>query len=458
MRGLSSSRGMRYRGLMRLHRLFGLAIALCALLSSLALGSEILRIVIDGSINPVSRSLVLRTLELARDRDVDLVLIELDTPGGLDQSMRDIVAAELASEIPVAVFVSPSGARAASAGTFVTMAAHIAAMAPGTNIGAAHPVNLLGGPQEDGEDTSMDKAANDAAAFARSIAEKRERNVEWAESAVLTSSALSASEALDQGVIDLIAEDVNDLLTQLDGRVLNGGITLSTRNARVSTVRPTLRERLLGLLADPNLVYVLFIIGLYGLIYEFFHPGIGFGLAAGGTCLLLALFGLQVLPVNTAGIALILFGMALMVLDAFTPTNGILTAGGVVALLAGSLTLFDIADRSIGLSWGTIAAVVGATGLLSVFVLSKGLLIQRSRPVTGTAGLLGARGEVRQELAPVGKIIVHGEYWTARSVEGRVAVGERVRVERIETGILYVRRDAERKPGQNEDVDDAGIP
>ena len=458
MRGLSSSRGMEYRGLMRLHRSLGLAVALCVLLSSLVLGSEILHVQIDGSINPVSRSLVLRTIELAGKRDMDLILIELDTPGGLDQSMRDIVAAELASEVPIAVFVSPSGARAASAGTFVTMAAHIAAMAPGTNIGAAHPVNLLGGSAEDGEDTSMDKAANDAAAFARSIAEKRGRNVEWAESAVLTSSALSASEALDQGVIDLIAEDVDDLLTQLDGRVLTGGIALSTRNARVSTVRPTLRERLLGLLADPNLVYVLFIIGLYGLIYEFFHPGIGFGLAAGGTCLLLALFGLQVLPVNTAGIALILFGMALMVLDAFTPTNGILTAGGVVALLAGSLTLFDIADRSIGLSWGTIAAVVGATGLLSLFVLSKGLLIQRSRPVTGAAGLLSARGEVRQELAPVGKILVHGEYWTARSVEGRVSVGERVRVERIETGVLYVRRDTEHGPDQDEHVDDAGMP
>lgn len=289
----------------------------------------------------------------------------------------------------------------------------------------------------------MDKAANDAAAFARSIAEQRGRNIAWAESAVLASSSLSASEALAQGVIDLIAKDVDDLLAQLDGYVLPSGGILTTRGANVSTVRPTLRERLLGLLADPNLVYVLFIIGLYGLIYEFFHPGIGFGLAAGGTCLLLALFGLQVLPVNAAGVALILFGMALIVLDAFTPANGILTAGGIVALLAGSLTLFDIADRSIGLSWGTIAAVIGATTVLSVFVLSKGLLIQRRRPVTGLAALIDAVGDVRQELAPEGTILVHGEYWAARSIEGGIPVGERVRVERIEQGVLYVRRDAQ---------------
>ena len=431
---------------------------LCCLLSCVAFATEIIHVTVDGSINPVSRSLILRTLSTARIRGAELVLIELNTPGGLESSMRDIVAAELGSEIPVVVFVSPSGARAASAGVFLTMAAHIAAMAPGTNIGAAHPVNMLGGGQEGSEDASMDKAANDAAAFARSIAEQRGRNVAWAESAVLVSSSLSATEALEQDVIDLIADDVEDLLVALDGYVLPGGTVLSTRDAQVSAVRPTLRERLLGLLADPNLVYVLFIVGLYGLIYEFFHPGIGFGLAAGGTCLLLALFGLQVLPVNAAGVALILFGMALIVLDAFTPTNGILTAGGIVALLAGSLTLFNIADRSIGLSWGTIAAVVGATALLSVFVLSKGLLIQRRPPVTGMAGLIGMRGEVRQALVPDGRVLVNGEYWTARSIEGGIPVGNRVRVERIERGVLYVCRDVEGTSDRPERVGPQDMP
>jgi len=422
------------------------AVAVCftlAILLSMAVAAgDILRLSLDGSINPASRDVVVRAIGEAEDRSAELLLIELNTPGGLEQSMRDIVAAELSSTVPVVVFVSPSGARAASAGVFLTMAADVAAMAPGTNIGAAHPVNLIGGDASEGEaDTSIDKAANDAAAFARSIAEQRGRNVEWAESAVLQSSALSATEALDQGVIDLIAEDVDALLEALDGYGLPDGRVLHTSGAKIDEIRPTLRERLLGLLADPNLVYVLFILGLYGLIYEFFHPGIGFGLAAGGVCLLLALFGLQVLPVNIVGIALILFGMALIVLDAFTPTNGILTTGGVVGLLAGSLTLFDIPDRSIGLSWGTILAVVGITAALSIFVLSKGLAIQRKHPVTGTTGLVGAVGTVRRRLDPEGTVFVHGEYWAARSPEGPIEVGESVRVDRVEAKTLIVRRD-----------------
>ena len=416
-------------------------LAFVTLLSAGVAAGDVLRLSLDGSINPATRDVVVRAIGEAEERAAELLLIELNTPGGLEQSMRDIVAAELSSAVPVVVFVSPSGARAASAGVFLTMAADVAAMAPGTNIGAAHPVSLIGGDAAEGEqDTSIDKAAQDAAAFARAIAEQRGRNVDWAESAVLQSSALSADEALDQGVIDLIARDVDDLLEALDGYVLPDGRVLSTRGAEIDEIRPTLRERLLGLLADPNLVYVLFILGLYGLIYEFFHPGIGFGLAAGGVCLLLALFGLQVLPVNIVGIALILFGMGLIVLDAFTPTNGILTAGGVVGLLAGSLTLFDIPDRSIGLSWGTIFAVVGVTAALSIFVLSKGLAIQRRRPVTGTVGLAGATGTARSLLDPDGTVFVHGEYWAARSLDGRIGVGEAIRVDRVEGKTLLVRR------------------
>jgi membrane-bound serine protease (ClpP class) len=414
--------------------LLGLAVAAAA-------ETVLLRISIDGSINPVTRDVIVRGIRQAEDRNARLVLIELNTPGGLEESMRDIVAAELNALVPVVVFVAPSGARAASAGVFLALAADVAAMAPGTSIGAAHPVNLLGGGTGDGEaDTSIDKAANDAAAFARSIAEERGRNVDWAESAVLASSSLTAAEALEQGVIDLVADDVDDLLRRLDGYALRDGRVLETRGVGVVPIRLTLRERLLGLLADPNLVYVLFMLGLYGLIYEFFHPGIGFGLAAGGICLLLALFGLQVLPVNIAGVALILFGTGLIVLDAFTPTNGILTTGGVVALLVGSLTLFDVPDRSIGLSWGTIAAVVGSTAALSLFVLSKGLLIQKKRPVTGKTGLVGAVGTVKDDLDPEGTIFVHGEYWTARADDGTIRAGETVRVERVDGRRLIVRR------------------
>ncbi len=393
---------------------------------------------IETSINPISRDLVLRTLREAETLDADLIIIQLNTPGGLDQSMRDIVVAQLASTIPIAVFVSPAGARAASAGTFITMAADIAAMAPGTNIGAAHPVSLLGGADSEGSSPSMDKAANDAAAFARSIAEKRGRNMAWAEASVLESRALSASEALSLGVIDLIAEDVPDLLRAIDGRDVRGSI-LSTLGASIQTIHPNWRERLLGMLADPNLVYVLFILGLIGLVFEFLHPGIGFGLAAGGLCLVLALFGMQVLPVDATGVVLILFGVALMVLDAFTPTNGILTMGGIIAFVIGSVTLFDNPDGSLGLSWATIISVVSIVAAFTLFVLSKGLLIQRKKPVTGIESMIGQMGVVQRPLQPEGTIRIRGEYWKARVEAGTLGQGEQVCVVGLDHHTLLVR-------------------
>jgi len=418
--------------------------AACAILLGAAVlhAADIVHMTLDGSINPASRDFVVRGMRDAQAEGAALIVIELDTPGGLVDSTRDIVAAELASTVPIVVFVAPSGARAASAGTFITMAAHVAAMAPATNIGAAHPVSLVGTSdgENESESASADKAAQDTAAFARSIAEERGRNVAWAETAVLESQSITAEEALTEGVIDLIASDLSDLLVKLDGYTLRDGRVLALAGLPVTRVRPTLRDRLLGLLADPNLVYVLFILGLYGLIYEFFHPGIGFGLAAGGVCLLLALFGLQILPVNIVGVVLVLFGVGLIILDAFTPTNGILTAGGVIALVFGSLTLFDIADRRFGLSWVTILSVVGITAALSLFVISKGLLIQRRKPVTGRAGLIGETGTVRRTLQPDGVVFVRGEYWTARSLEGDLAEGIRVRVEQVDGSTLLVRR------------------
>jgi len=414
-----------------------LAFLLVVALSAAGAG-EIVSVELHDSIHPISRDYVLRVLRDAETAGAALVLIELDTPGGLESSMRDIITAQLASSVPTVVYVAPPGARAASAGAFITLAADVAAMAPGTNIGAAHPVNLVGADGETAS-ASAEKAVNDSAAFARSIAERRGRNVEWAERAVRESSSLTASEALAERVIDLIAEDRAALLAKLDGYVLPDGRVLTTAGRAVREVRPTLRERLLGILADPNVVYILFILGLYALIYEFFQPGIGLGLAAGGVCLLLAFFGLQILPVNVAGVLLVLFGAGLMVLDAFTPTDGILTAGGVVALVAGSLILFDIPDRSVGLSLGTIAAVAGVTAALSVFVLSKGLAAQRRRPATGATALIGAVGTVRRELSPEGTVFVNGEYWTARTLEERIPVGVRVRIEQVDGRVLLVR-------------------
>ena len=405
-----------------------------------AWGSEVIyRLPLVGSINPVSKGLVLRAIAQAEKEQAALLLIELNTPGGLGESTRDIVMAELGSAVPIVVFVGPAGARAASAGVFVTMAADVAAMAPGTNIGAAHPVDLLGGGQEQ-DSTMSEKVVNDSVAFAKAIAEERGRSVEWAEQAVRESSSLTASEALAENVIDLVVADRRELLERLDGYGLPDGRVLKTAGLTLKDIRPTLRERLLGYLADPNLVYILFIIGLYGLIYEFFHPGIGFGLAAGGICMALALLGLQILPVNIVGVVLVLFGVLLMVLDAFTPTNGILTTGGVIALLVGSFTLFDIPSRTIGLSWSTIFITVGTMTALFVFVMSKGLLIQRKRPVTGISGMVGAIGNAHTDLDPDGKVVVKGEYWDARSLEGAICARDRVVVERLEGRRLLVRR------------------
>ncbi len=423
-----------------MRRTFVLAFAIVFSLSLASFGSGgIVHLLLDGSINPVSKDLVLRAIAQAEEEQAELLVIELNTPGGLGESMRDIVIAELASSVPIVVFVGPAGARAASAGVLITLAADVAAMAPGTNIGAAHPVDLMGGGEEQDE-TMTEKITNDAVAFAKSIAEERGRNVEWAEAAVRESSSLTALEALDQRVIDLVADDLDDLLARLDGYALPDGRTLHTSGCTITKIRPTLRERLLNYLADPNIVYILFILGLYGLIYEFFHPGIGFGLAAGGICLILAFLGLQILPVNTVGVALILFGTLLMVLDAFTPTNGILTTGGVIALLVGSFTLFDIQNRAIGLSWATVFLTVGTITALFVFIVSKGLLIQRRRPVTGKDGMIDSVGIAKSDLDPAGTVFVHGEYWHAISVEDEILRGDKVVVDKVEKSTLIVRR------------------
>lgn len=416
-------------------------VVICLGASLVCLGmSEIYHLVLDGSINPVSKDMVLRGIKQAEAANAGLFIIELNTPGGLGESMRDIVMAELASLVPIVVFVSPAGACAASAGVFITMAADVAVMAPATNIGAAHPVNLLGGAESDEDATMAKKAENDAVAFAKSIAERRNRNVEWAEKAVRESSSLTASEALSNNVIDMIADDLDELLTRLDNYVLPGGQVLHTAGYEAKKILPTLRERILNYLVDPNIVYVLFILGLYGLIYEFFHPGIGFGLAVGGLCLILAFFGLQILPVNIVGVALILFGVVLMILDAFTPTSGILTTGGVISLLVGSLTLFNIENRAIGLSWATILLTVGTVTALFVLIISKGLLIQRKRPVTGKSGMIGAVGNAHGNISPSGKVAVKGEYWDAISIEGPIHAGDQVVVERVEGRKLLVRR------------------
>jgi len=403
-------------------------------------GGKILLLEVEGSINPVVQEYVLRGLRLAVEEGAPLVVILLDTPGGLDSATKEIVEGIIASEVPVVVYVYPAGARAASAGTFILLSADIAAMAPGTSVGAAHPVLLTGDSPEEGEPMA-EKALNDAVSRIRAIAELRGRNADWAEKAVRESATATATEALELGVIDLVVTDLDELLASLNGWKLPDGRVIETAGIPVVRVKKTLRERLLSYLADPNLVYILLLIGLYGLIYEFFSPGIGIGFVVGGISLILALMGLQVLPINLAGLGLILFGVLLMVLDVFTPTNGILTTGGVISLLLGSFSLFEVENPAIGLSRWTVIGVVGTVTAFFVFVVSKGLLAQRRRPKPLTT-MVGLTGVAKTDLVPGGKegwVLVRGEYWRARAEEP-VSQGDKVEVIRQDGKTLVVRR------------------
>jgi len=403
-------------------------------------GGKILLLEVEGSINPVVQEYVLRGLRLAVEEGAPLVVILLDTPGGLDSATKEIVEGIIASEVPVVVYVYPAGARAASAGTFILLSADIAAMAPGTSVGAAHPVLLTGDSPEEGEPMA-EKALNDAVSRIRAIAELRGRNADWAEKAVRESATATATEALELGVIDLVVTDLDELLASLNGWKLPDGRVIETAGIPVVRVKKTLRERLLSYLADPNLVYILLLIGLYGLIYEFFSPGIGIGFVVGGISLILALMGLQVLPINLAGLGLILFGVLLMVLDVFTPTHGILTTGGVISLLLGSFSLFEVENPAIGLSRWTVIGVVGTVTAFFVFVVSKGLLAQRRRPKPLTT-MVGLTGVAKTDLVPGGKegwVLVRGEYWRARAEEP-VSQGDKVEVIRQDGKTLVVRR------------------
>jgi membrane-bound serine protease (ClpP class) len=403
---------------------------------------------IDGTINPISKDFLLRVIDQATRDNAALLIVRLDTPGGLLESTKDMVQAIFQSPVPVVVWVGPVGARAASAGAFITMAADVAVMASGTHIGASTPVSLGGeSPEsENKEDPARKKILNDAAAMARSIAEKRNRSVEWAEKFVLEGASITAQEALNNKVIDLIADDLEKVIASLDGYTLTRDgqhIVVHTAGATRRTYEPTLKEQVMNYLADPNIVYLLLTIGIYALIAEFFTPGFGVGIG-GAICLLLALLGLQVLPFNLVGLAFIILGAALMVIDIFMPTHLALTVGGVISLLIGSFMLFNFEGffeaPALSISPINIFVTVGTVTALFVFMVTKGLLIQRKSVTTGKEGMIGAVGAARDELNPTGTIFVKGEYWTATATDGPIKPGEAVRVERIENGELIVRK------------------
>jgi len=382
---------------------------------------------IEGAISPVTVRLVETALDRARADGAQALIIQLDTPGGLERSMRTIAQRMLNADTPVIVYVGPTGARAASAGVFLTMAAHVAAMAPATNIGAAHPVSIGGG----GDKESMKKVANDAAAFIRTIALERGRNADWAEKAVRQSVSIGEREAVRLKVVDLVAESVPDLLAKIDGRTVKtarGTVTFATRDAVVKPIEIGFRDRVLNVITDPNVAYVLMMLGMLGLFFELSNPGVILPGVIGGISLILAFFAFQSLPINYAGLLLILFGIALFVAEIKVVSHGILAMGGIVSMALGSLMLFDAPDVGFRISWWVIAPTVGATSGLFLFVLAAGMRALRRRPLLGVSGLIGQTAVARGPLAHEGQVAVHGELWRAVAEGDPVADGAPVRV------------------------------
>ncbi len=413
---------------------FVLLVSLCLGLSTPVSAATVRVLTVQGAISPASADYLLRGLNKAIEDKAHLVVIEMDTPGGLDSSMRDIIKAILASKVPVATYVSPKGARAASAGTYLLYASHIAAMAPATNLGAATPIELA--PAGGDKPTPLDKpgaskptdspsadpksrkAVHDAAAYIRGLAELRGRNAEWAERAVREAVSLPASEALELKVIDLVATDLDDLLRQVNGRSIkmNGQtITLDTAHATIEHVMPDWRSRLLAVIGDPSIAYILMLLGIYGLIYEFSNPGMLFPGVVGGICLLLALFALQVMPISYAGLALMILGIILMISEAFIPSFGALGLGGIVAFVIGSVMLIDTDVPGYGIPWALIIPVALASGLFSFLVVGMAIKARARPVVTGAEEMIGASGEILADMEHEGWARVHSERWQVRS-------------------------------------------
>jgi membrane-bound serine protease (ClpP class) len=397
---------------------------------------------VDGVIGPASADYLIRGLQRAAEEDAQLVVLQLDTPGGLDSSMRAIIKAMLASPVPVATYVSPSGARAASAGTYMLYASHIAAMAPSTNLGAATPVQIGGAPSgpaqpdeaKPAEDSAMSrKQVNDAAAYIRGLAQLRGRNAEWAEQAVREAVSLSASEALERKVIDVLARDLDDLLAQLDGRNVQtaaGEVRLQTAGATLIQHEPDWRVRLLAVVTNPSIALVLMMVGIYGLIFEFSSPGVGAGGVIGAICLLVAMYSLQMLPVSYAGVALILLGIAFMVAEAFLPSFGVLGLGGVAAFVAGAVILVDTEVPGFGIPLSLIVTLGVISAALLFAITAMALNARRQRLVGGDSELIGALVQVlgiNAGAPTTGWVSLQGENWQIHSATP-LQPGQKVRV------------------------------
>ena len=444
-----------------------------------ATAAEVWVVGLQGAIGPAYADYFIRALERGEEEGIDLLVLRLDTPGGLDKSMRDMIKAILASRVPVATYVAPNGSRAASAGTYIMYASHVAAMAPATNIGSSTPVSIggeggspfpiPGAPDpvgeedegteaEDAEDgaesedapadtpqsgTAMErKVVNDAVSYIKGLAELRGRNVEWAEATVREASNLTASEALALNVIDIVAEDLSSLLADINGRTVNAAgmdVVIDTSEADIEFIEPDWRYELLGVITDPNVAYILLMIGIYGLILEFYNPGVGIGAVVGVICLLLGAFALQMLPINYAGLALLIVGIGLLAAEAFSPSFGVFGVGGVIAFVIGSIILMDTDLPGYQISYPIIAAFAVVSASIALFALGAALRARRARSATGKESMIGGRAEVIDDFEGEGRVRAFGEVWQARG-EQPLAKGDRVEIVGVDGVWVHVER------------------
>jgi membrane-bound serine protease (ClpP class) len=426
-----------------------LLVAFTAVVQAQTTGPSVKVITVKSAINPVIADFIKRGIGIAEDDRAVACIIQLDTPGGLDSAMRDIVQAILSSRVPVVVYVSPSGARAASAGVFITMAAHVAAMAPNTAIGAASPVSIGAEGEQQMSDTMQTKVMNDAAAYVRSLAETRGRNAEWAEQAVREAVSATEQEALSLNVIDMVASDLNDLIAKLDGRqveLLGGAVvTINTANVPVDRIQMGWVEDFLNTISEPNIAYLLLSIAMLGIMAEIFNPGLIFPGVVGGISLLLAFFSLGMLPVNWAGILLILLAFGFFVAEALTSSFGMLLGGGIVSLVIGSLIMFKGSSPQFRVDPWLIAIVTLMLAGFFGFVLERVIRARRRQAKTGREELLGKTAVVRVALEPEGTVFYRGELWKAKADENKIGKGEEVKVIGMDGLILQVTRKTPKK-------------
>ena len=390
---------------------------------------------LSGAINPAVAEYVSDEISQANAEKDSLIVLHMDTPGGLDTSMREIIKKIQSSEVPVASFVAPTGSRAASAGTFITIASHIAAMAPGTNIGAAHPINMLGGGNDNEQAKTMEKkVVNDAAAYIRSLAELRKRNAHWAELAVVNSVSISAEEAMKLNVIDFVAGDVKALVLAIDGRkvqLASGSVRLKTKNLKIIYHEMNPRQKLLDIISNPNVTYILMMLGLVGLFFELSNPGLILPGVIGSISLILALYAMQTLPINYAGLLLILFGVILFITEINVMSYGLLSVSGVISIFLGSTMLIDSDDPALQISRAILYPTLALTVILSLGIVVLATRTRSLKKLGGMEGMIGETGLVKEALNPQGRVLVHGELWEAEA-DTQITEGERVQVDFVQ--------------------------